>query len=150
MPAWPRAGYDLLRWQSTQAIVGYQSIALTVPDALAAVDFGIGIRATARAYLRRPSRSAAEAIAWARRRGTTTKPGSISRGLGLGLLKILAKANTGRLEIFSGGGYAVITEFVEHGVGCGPAVEGTAVNISLRCVEAYYRLDSEPTDGPLF
>lgn len=117
---------------------------------LTAVDFGVGIPATVRAYLGKPAMPPGEAMAWALRRGTTTKRGSISRGLGLDLLKTFVQMNKGSLEIFSGGGYALITEDVERCVDRGLAFGGTLVNISLRCDERYYHLGPEPTDGPLF
>jgi signal transduction histidine kinase len=121
-----------------------QRLSLTV------VDFGIGIPASVRAYLGNPELSAADSIAWALQRGTTTKPSSISRGLGLDLLATFVKTNKGRLEIFSGGGYAVITEYAENTVDRGIAFAGAMINITLECDERYYCLDSEPTDGPLF
>jgi hypothetical protein len=114
------------------------------------VDFGVGIPETVRAYLRRPALSAADAINWALQRGTTTKPGSISRGVGLDLLKSFVATNDGRLEIFSGGGYAVISRYADHQMDRGPAFEGTLVNISLRCDERYYYLGSELNEDPLF
>jgi hypothetical protein len=117
---------------------------------LTVVDFGVGIPATVRAYLHRPAMSAADAIDWALQRGTTTKPGSISRGVGLDLLKTFVSTNDGRLEIFSGGGYAVISRYADHQTDRGPAFAGTLINISLRCDETYYVLGSELTDGPLF
>lgn len=117
---------------------------------LTVVDFGIGIPASVRAFLRNPQMSAADAITWALQRGTTTTTSSISRGLGLDLLATFVKVNRGRLEIFSGGGYAVITEYAQNAVARGPAFCGTMINITLECNETYYYLSSEQTHGPLF
>lgn len=117
---------------------------------LTVVDFGIGIPANVRQYLRRPEMSAAEAISWALQPGNTTSSADIGRGVGLDLLKTFVKVNKGRLEIFSGDGYAIVTEYVEHCIDREQGFRGTLVNITLQCDERFYCLSSEVDEGPLF
>lgn len=118
---------------------------------LTAVDFGIGIPANVRRY-KKKNISAAEAIKWALQPGTTTQRHTahdIVRGMGLDLLKQFVRTNGGTLEIFSGGGYALIDKSGER-FDTASSFDGTVINITLRCDESYYYLQSEEAGTPFF
>ncbi len=121
---------------------------------LTVVDFGVGIPSNVRLFLKndpRASRLSAEnCLRWAFKRGTTTKPNGISRGVGLDLLKDFIKINKGKLEIFSHEGYALIEDDYENFMNLQTFFEGTLVNITLRCDESYYHFVSETGEEALF
>lgn len=109
---------------------------------LAVVDFGCGIPANVRPFLKDNSLSSGNAIEWALDFGNSTRTGR-SGGLGLELLKEFIALNNGKLEVFSLDGYVEVTK-----QGVKPTVRpkgfvGTLLNISLRCDETYYLFSSE-------
>lgn len=117
---------------------------------LTLVDFGIGIPANVRGYLKqvRPDLpaerlSAEDCLKWAFQRMTTTKPGKTSRGVGLDLLKSFIQVNRGALTVYSNDGCAVITVDQESYTSFSPAFEGTIFHITLTCDETYYCLAGE-------
>ncbi len=116
---------------------------------LTAVDFGVGIPANVRRYRKKKTMSAAEAIEWALQPGTTTKPQQMGRGLGLNLLQQFVKTNDGKLEIFSGGGYVLVDKAGERYQEV-RQFEGTLINITIRCDESFYHLQSEDTGASFF
>ena len=124
---------------------------------LTVVDFGAGIPANVRNFLRKPSLSGAEALQWAFRRGTTTKQGGIARGMGLDLLKEFVNVNRGKVELFSHDAFAVVdsrlpqnsNRELTYGRSSVP-FGGTAVNIIFRCTPHYYQFASEVSTRPLF
>jgi signal transduction histidine kinase len=117
---------------------------------LSVVDFGVGIPSNVRIHQRLPNMPARETMEWAFRRGTTTKPNGIGRGLGLDLLKEFVRINQGRLEAFSHEGYALIDKDQETYHNRDFFFEGTLLNITLRCDESYYSFASEISSEPLF
>ena len=117
---------------------------------LTLVDFGMGIPANIRGYLKqvRPDLDAGrlkaeDCLKWAFRPMTTTKPGSTSRGVGLDLLKSFIRVNRGALIVYSNDGCATITAEQETYSSFSPAFEGTVFHIKLQCDETYYCLASE-------
>jgi hypothetical protein len=117
---------------------------------LTLVDFGIGIPANVRGYLKRvrpdlPAErlKAEDCLKWAFQRMTTTKPGKTGRGVGLDLLKSFIKVNHGILTVYSNDGYAVITEGQELYKSFSPVFEGAIFHVKLTCDEAYYCLAGE-------
>jgi len=119
---------------------------------LAIVDFGTGIPANVRAYLKsiRPDLPAQQlrasaCLQWAFEYGTTTRPNGTGRGVGLDLLRSFVRKNQGRMEVYSNEGYALITsdqecyQDMEHGF------EGTLFYLDLVCDEKFYFLASEAT-----
>jgi len=125
---------------------------------LSVVDFGVGIPGNVRGFLMRRGFpedrilgvTAAKALEWAFRRGTTTKVGGPGRGNGLDLLKNFVQVNHGRLEIFSHEGYTLIDKSQEAHVNRATFFQGTMVNITFQCDERYYQLASELPRRPLF
>jgi hypothetical protein len=117
---------------------------------LSVADFGIGIPDNVRGFLKRPLLSDAEAMEWAFRRGTTTRPLSAPRGMGLDLLKEFVRVNAGRLEVLSGSGYARVSASGEVFEAADVAFPGTMVSIHLACDGARYVLASETSQKTLF
>lgn len=120
---------------------------------LTVVDFGIGIPENVRSYLKRPTLGADQAMRWAFRRGTTTKPSTDTvRGIGLDLLKEFVRLNDGQLECFSEGGKAHISKGSESYTIVEPAFRGTFLTIKLKCDDRFYQFASEaqPVQNPLF
>jgi signal transduction histidine kinase len=117
---------------------------------LTLVDFGIGIPANVRRYLKkiRPDlpaeqMKAGDCLKWAFQRMRTTKPDNTSRGLGLDLLKSFIRVNRGTLTVYSNDGCAIITAEQESYSSSSPAFEGTIFHIKLTCDETCYRLAGE-------
>lgn len=124
---------------------------------LTVVDFGCGIPAKVRAFLKRPDMSGAEALQWAFRRGTTTSQIGIARGMGLDLLREFVRVNRGQVSIFSHDAYAIVDSRlprrkdreVIYGKS-GVPFTGTIANIVFRCTPHYYSFASEVSSRPLF
>lgn len=117
---------------------------------LSAVDFGRGIPANVRSFLRRyveealvSKLSGAACMKWAFERGNSTCTGGVARGLGLDLLKEFVQLNQGKLEIYSNDGYAIVDKDGERYENSDISFEGTMVHITLRCVENLYRFRDE-------
>jgi len=117
---------------------------------LCVLDFGVGIPSSVRWFKKKEAVSAAGAIKWAFMPGTTTKPNGMGRGMGLDLLKEFVKLNQGELEIYSHEGYALIKDAREKYLDRFTFFEGTIVNITFKCDEAYYHFASEEKDEKLF
>ncbi len=122
---------------------------------LALVDFGVGIPANVRGYLKKvrpdlPAErlKAGDCLRWAFQRMTTTRPGSTSRGVGLDLLKSFIRVNGGTMQVFSNDGFAEVTADNEVYESFSPTFEGTVFHIKLICDERYYYLAGEvPPEG---
>jgi hypothetical protein len=114
---------------------------------LSVVDFGQGIAANVRNFLRVDPRAAqltaASCLRWAFQRGTSTRPNGMARGLGLDLLKEFVRVNHGKLEVYSNDGYVLINKDGEHFENRSISFEGTVFHITLRCDEALYRFVGE-------
>ena len=117
---------------------------------LSAVDFGRGIPANVRSFLRQyveealvSKLSGAACLKWAFERGNSTCTGGVARGLGLDLLKEFVRLNQGKLEIYSNNGYAIVDKDGERFENRDLAFEGTVVHITLRCDENLYRFRDE-------
>jgi hypothetical protein len=117
---------------------------------LSAVDFGRGIPANVRSFLRQyveealvSKLSGAACLKWAFERGNSTCTGGVARGLGLDLLKEFVRLNQGKLEIYSNDGYAIVDKEGERFENRELAFEGTVVHITLRCDENLYRFRDE-------
>lgn len=113
---------------------------------LAVIDFGVGIPAKVKNFLRQDKRAyqlpSSNCLQWAFQQGNTTKinePG----GLGLGLLKEFVHINQGKLEIYSNDGYAIIDKNGEKYNDISRSFEGTIVYITLRCDEKLYHFKDE-------
>lgn len=88
---------------------------------LSVVDFGRGIPANVRAFLRYhvneetvSKLSGAACLKWAFQPGNSTCMGGVARGLGLDLLKEFIRVNQGKLEVYSNEGYAIVDKGGEH------------------------------------
>lgn len=117
---------------------------------LTLVDFGVGIPANVRGYLKKirpdlPAEKlrAGDCLRWAFQKMHTTKPGVASRGVGLDLLKSFIRATGGTMQVFSNDGFAEITAERENYDLFYPAFEGTVFHIKLVCDENYYCLAGE-------
>jgi hypothetical protein len=110
---------------------------------LTVLDLGRGIPSNVRGFPGNERMDAAEAVRWAFLPGTSTKWNGLGRGLGLDLLKRFVQVNAGRLDIYSDDAYAVVDAAEERYAKRSPSCRGTLVNITLKCDEAYYHLDTE-------
>jgi len=117
---------------------------------LSVVDFGRGIPANVRTFLRQyadevlvSKLSGAACLKWAFERGNSTCMGGVARGLGLDLLKEFVRINQGKLEVYSNEGYAIIDKDGERYENRDISFEGTVVHITLRCDENLYRFRDE-------
>jgi hypothetical protein len=114
---------------------------------LSVVDFGIGIAANVRNFLRSDERAdqltTAACLRWAFQPGTSTRPNDMARGLGLDLLKEFIRVNHGKLEVYSNEGYVLIDANREQFVNRQISFEGTIFHITLRCDESYYQFADE-------
>ncbi len=121
---------------------------------LTMVDFGVGIPSNVRLHFLNTQNLALHQLQthacmkWAFQEGTSTKPGG--RGLGLDLLASFVRLNDGRMEIFSHEGHALVTKAGVAFAARPVYFEGTLVNVSIRCDERFYRLQSERPPGPPF
>lgn len=120
---------------------------------LTLIDFGMGIPASVRSYLKkiRPDLPAERLTAdfclrWAFQNTHTTKPDS-SRGMGLTLLKSFIGANEGAMLVFSNDGFSEITADQESYGLFNPAFEGTVFHVRLICDENHYCLAGESRLG---
>ncbi|MBD2726694.1 ATP-binding protein [Nostoc sp. FACHB-892] len=117
---------------------------------LTVVDFGVGIPQNVRDFQNNPNLPADQALKWAFQKGTTTRGGRVTGGIGLDYLKQFVHINKGRLQILSHDGCATIDEKQEVYENRQSFFGGTLVNITLLCDESYYALEFEPDDEPLF
>jgi len=120
---------------------------------LSVVDFGQGIAANVRNFLRLDPRAgqltAAGCLRWAFQPGTSTRPNGMARGLGLDLLKEFVRVNHGKLEVYSNEGYGLIEENGARFENRTLSFEGTVFHITLRCDERLYRFaDEANTNSP--
>jgi hypothetical protein len=118
---------------------------------LTVIDFGVGIPHNVRGYLNKDI-DAVEAIAWAFKDGNSTRiDDDYAGGLGLGLLKNFIEVNDGKMEVFSHDGYCLINKDGQHLSTVEGYFEGTIINITLRCDEAFYCLNyAEESTGRFF
>ena len=119
---------------------------------LTLVDFGMGIPANVRGYLKKirpdlPAEKlkAGDCLKWAFQKMHTTKPDSTSRGVGLDLLKSFIRVNGGTMQVLSNDGFAEITTDREIYDSFTPVFEVTVFHIKLVCDENYYCLAGEAT-----
>ena len=121
---------------------------------LSVADFGQGIAANVRNFLRPDPRadqlSAAGCLRWAFQRGTSTRSHGTARGLGLDLLKEFIRLNHGKLEVYSNEGYGMIDETGESFSSRATSFEGTVFHITLRCDEKFYMFADEAKGGVPF
>jgi hypothetical protein len=117
---------------------------------LSVVDFGVGIPQNVRDFQKNPNLPADQALQWAFQKGTTTRGGRVTGGIGLDYLKQFVHINKGKLQILSHDGCATIDEKQEIYENRQSFFGGTLVNITLLCDESYYALELEPDDEPLF
>ncbi len=112
---------------------------------LAFVDFGVGIPATVRAYLDKPTMTSKNALEWAFTPGHTTRDiiDNVARGNGLKLLNKFIEANNGKLEIYSDTGYARIGIDQPYFADRTIIFQGTFVQITLKCDSKHYTLANE-------
>ena len=117
---------------------------------LSVVDFGRGIPANVRTFLRRyvdqdlvSKLSGAACLKWAFERGNSTCMGDVARGLGLDLLKEFVRINQGKLEVYSNEGYAIVDRDGERYENRDISFEGTVVHITMRCDENLYLFRDE-------
>jgi hypothetical protein len=116
---------------------------------LTTVDFGKGIPANVKQFFNNTGIPASKCLEWAFQEGKTTKP-SISRGMGLDLLKEFIKINHGKLEVYSYDSHALIDKDRESYETRETCFEGTLINITLVCDELFYKFASEVLSEPLF
>lgn len=116
---------------------------------LSVIDFGRGIPANVRTFLRQyadekrvAKLTGASCLKWAFQAGNTTKVGEMG-GSGLDLLKEFIRVNQGKVEVYSNEGYAIIDSDGERYENRDISFEGTVVHITLRCDENLYRFRNE-------
>jgi anti-anti-sigma regulatory factor/predicted small secreted protein len=108
------------------------------------VDVGVGIPHTVREYMKQPQMSADDALRWAFEPTKTTKDqNNFARGNGLKLLKSFMEENHGKLEIYSGAGYACIDDKGNRFENRSRSFQGTIVQITLICDTTRYALPEE-------
>lgn len=121
---------------------------------LTILDLGVGIPANVRKFQAIPDLPEADAIKWAFQQGNSTKlTPKMARGNGLDIIKSFIQKNQGgKLEIYSHGGIAKITQDNDEYGRQDIPFQGTIVNINLVCDSKYYLLDSElqKQDQPFF
>ncbi|MBD2495458.1 ATP-binding protein [Nostoc sp. FACHB-280] len=117
---------------------------------LTVVDFGVGIPQNVRDFQKNSHLPADEALKWAFQKGTTTRGGQVTGGIGLDYLKQFVHINKGKLQILSHDGCATIDENGEIYENKQSFFGGTLVNITLLCDESLYALDFEADDELLF
>ena len=118
---------------------------------LTVVDFGVGIPQNVRNFQKNNRLPADEALKWAFQKGTTTRGGTVTGGIGLDYLKQFVHINKGKLQILSHDGCATIDESGEIYENKQTFFGGTLVNIALLCDESHYDdLDLEADDELLF
>lgn len=114
---------------------------------LSAVDFGQGIPSKIRTFVDSDPRAqdlpADACLRWAFKRGNSTCPEGVARGLGLDLLREFIQINQGKLEIYSNEGYAIIDKDGERYENRDISFKGTVVHITLRCDENLYHFKDE-------
>lgn len=112
---------------------------------LTILDLGVGIPANVRKFQANPDLSEENAVQWAFQQGHSTRPRpDIMGGNGLGIIGSFIQRNQrGKLEIYSHGGIAKITQNNEEYGRHNTPFQGTIVNINLVCDSKYYCLDSE-------
>lgn len=120
---------------------GRNELALTV------VDFGLGIAANVKEFLKSDSRSAmltsSGCVEWALQKGNSTSKLKVARGLGLDLLRAFVTVNEGSLELYSNSAYALMNKDGVVIKDLDVGFSGTIVQIKLKCDERLYRLKSE-------
>jgi len=120
---------------------------------LAVIDFGVGIPLRVREFFKDHSSAkqfpATSCLRWAFEPGNSTIEGT-GRGIGLDILKEFVHVNHGSLDIYSEDGYVRITHEKEQYIKGSGFFQGTAVNITIRCDEKYYRLVDEGPSAPWF
>ncbi|MEL6353892.1 MAG: ATP-binding protein [Cyanobacteria bacterium J06627_28] len=119
---------------------------------LTAVDFGMGIPQSVRSLPANKDLSSTDALEWALRSGTSTKPKDIGSGLGLNLLQSFVIANGGSLKIFSNDSCLIIDDNGVKYKNVTTNFTGTLIDIAFRCDESYYCLEAEASspDEPWF
>lgn len=120
---------------------------------LSVVDFGVGIAANVRNFLRGDSRAerltAGQCLLWAFGPGNSTRVNGMARGLGLDLLREFIQVNHGKLEVYTNEGYGLIDTNGGRFVDRQTSFEGTVFHITLQCDERYYQFaDENSTDMP--
>lgn len=107
------------------------------------VDKGINIKQNVSHFLGREI-EAYEAIDWAMKKGHTTKTGSTSGGLGLGLIFEFITLNRGRIQVISSNGFYEYYNGVTNKNKLSSVFEGTIINIKFNLSDAnHYSLISE-------
>ncbi len=121
--------------------LGRNELTLTV------VDFGRGIAANVKDFLKSDPRSStltsSACVEWALKKGNSTANLKVARGLGLDLLKSFVTVNEGSLELYSNDAYALIDKDGVSIKDLAVGFSGTIVQIKLKCDERLYRLKSE-------
>lgn len=114
---------------------------------LTVVDFGLGIAANVRDFLKSDPRSAllssSACIEWALQKGNTTSKLKLARGLGLELLRSFVTINEGSLEIYSNSAHLLVTKDEVTVKELDIDFLGTIVQIKLKCDERLYRFKNE-------
>ncbi|MGN7611902.1 ATP-binding protein [Magnetococcales bacterium HHB-1] len=119
--------------------------------ALSVVDFGQSIPTTVKNYFlfrgvtkaRVAKLSGADCMQWAFQRGHSTCKQGIPRGLGFELLQNFISRNHGKLEIYSGNGYAIIDQDGHQFRTLKVPFTGTMVYTKLCCNDKLYTLGNE-------
>lgn len=110
---------------------------------LTLVDFGIGLVKNVRQFDSNSNMTVAEAFKWAFSSGTSTKTDEkYGRGNGLDVLKSFIYKNSGKIEVYSNNGYALMHKGKSFYPPFNETFDGTLVNITIQCDEKYYDLDS--------
>ena len=117
---------------------------------LAVADFGVGIPSNVCLYTGNSALPGGEAMKWAFTRGTSTAQKKGPRGMGLDLLKEFIRVSNGVLVIYSHNGYARIDGRAEIYQNSPAFFEGTLVQVTLHCDDAYYLLSNEIGSAPYF
>lgn len=117
---------------------------------LSVLDFGPGIVENVRKHIGNPTLGSSEAIAWALRRGNSTRTDSgginMPRGLGFDLLNEFIDLNRGELKIYSNDVKAVSKSRGSYDISSMELnFPGTLVSIKINCNnDFYYRFNTDP------
>ncbi len=111
------------------------------------VDRGINIKENVNKFLKEDL-SSCDAIAWAMKKGNTTKSENIPGGLGLDIIFEFIKLNNGKIQIISSNGFWEFKRGVEETKILENSFQGTIANLRFNLNDkSYYSLADEQSEN---